>query len=78
MDVVYKGIALVWVQVASVASMVQALPGIAWRLALRLRAPPEDERGVVFYEGCVKHIRRSPVINAFECVAGACALLSAG
>jgi len=67
MDVVLKGLSLVWTQLSSAARMLLALPSVLLHaLGAGDRSPCET--GAVFYEGNVKHVRRSPVTNRFEWV----------
>lgn len=67
LDVPLKLISLLWTQFSAACGIALALPSILWRLATgTAHAAQSDCGGAVFYEGVVKHVRRSPVTNAFE------------
>lgn len=70
MDVVYKGGALLWTQISSVARILLALPlclaqnALDWIFSRSSSSLPAGS--CVFYEGVVTHARKRPVANAFE------------
>jgi hypothetical protein len=65
MDVLFKGGALLYTQVTSVARLAAELPLLVVANAFA-RGQPVPEPGCTWLEGTVRHARRRPVANSFE------------